>query len=291
MFRYGTILPTFALASLMVVGLATEGRAQTANDVVCNKCVDKRDLAKNAVARNKIKRNAVTGAKVKDGSIELKDLSPALRQMIANLQVLADLAAFITVDEVETDLNGDGVIDPSTERLPRILIEGANVQIINGDPSESTNSRNGLGNLIVGYNEPRIGNIRVCSDGQFIDNDPGTGCEANGHIWAFNHKSGSHNLIVGPENAYSRTGGTVLGASNAINREGASVTGGFRNLASGSHSSVSGGDENFARGDRSSATGGNENIASGPRSTVGGGINSFTDVTGEWVAGGLSSNP
>ena len=137
-----------------------------------------------------------------------------------------------------------------------IRFTGVNVQIVNGlgatngfpddsasvDPAQTTT--NGLGNLIVGYNE-LIG--------------PGD-------------RTGSHNMVVGVGHSYSSLGGLVVGFENTISGHYSSVTGGRSNEASGELSSVSGGEGNVARGARSSVGGGGRNEARGERSSISGGV-------------------
>ncbi len=143
MFRYLKILPVLALAGTLGLLHMPGAAAQTATDLDCNKCVGAKDLARKAVTKSRIKKNAVTGRKIKDGTVGLADLSAAVQQLIADLQArvaaleaqagfVADLAAFVTVDEVATDLDGDGMIDPVSELLPRVLFEGVNLQVVNG---------------------------------------------------------------------------------------------------------------------------------------------------------------
>lgn len=123
-----------------------------------------------------------------------------------------------------------------------MFITGANLHIVNGQGTTAT--ANGLGNLIVGYNELRsVGNDR----------------------------SGSHNIVVGAENNFSRFGGLVVGNSNTISGDYASVSGGSGNIASGANSSVSGGALNTASGANSWVSGGGFNAASGDNASVGGG--------------------
>lgn len=117
-----------------------------------------------------------------------------------------------------------------------VLFSGANVQIVNG--MGSTDTLNGLGNLIVGYNEPRGSDNAICSDGEYDNKED---CEYHVEVWAVNHKSGSHNIVGGEGNAYSSYGGLIVGYWNAINNAHASVTGGQGNTASGFESSVTGG--------------------------------------------------
>src|SRR5262245_9593149 len=94
-----------------------------------------------------------------------------------------------------------------------LMLTGANLRIVNG--LGSTETTNGVGNLIVGYNEPR-------------------GFEPDVH-------TGSQNVVVGPQHNFSSFGGLVVGLQNEISGQYASVSGGARNHASGDSASVSGG--------------------------------------------------
>jgi hypothetical protein len=98
--------------------------------------------------------------------------------------------------------------DATTNEL---IITGANLRIVNG--LGSTDTTNGLGNVIVGYNE-----------GRGRDN-----------------RTGSHNVVVGQRNNFSSFGGLVVGDFNEISGNFASVSGGAFNTASGANASVSGG--------------------------------------------------
>jgi len=71
-----------------------------------------------------------------------------------------------------------------------ITISGANLHIVNG--LGATDTTNGLGNLIVGYNEHR----------------PPTALPPTTDI-----RTGSHNVVVGREHNFSRFGGLVVGDS------------------------------------------------------------------------------
>jgi hypothetical protein len=113
-----------------------------------------------------------------------------------------------------------------------VTLTGYNLQIVNG--TNSTGTINGLGNLIVGYNESRQNFGSASAD----------------------NRTGSHNLIVGYANNYSSFGGLVAGDFNNISNDVATVTGGEGNTASGLRSSVSGGEANVASGIISSVTGG-----------------------------------
>jgi hypothetical protein len=158
-----------------------------------------------------------------------------------------------------------------------VVFEGCNVHIRSGaGATDDGGVLTGLGNLIIGYNE---------------DTDPP------------NERTGSHNLIIGPQHTYSSYGGVVAGSRNTISGEHASVSGGSFNTASGERASVSGGQGNTASGTGASVSGGSfntasgrlagvsggtENLASGATASVSGGSGRRAEVNNEWVAGGLS---
>jgi hypothetical protein len=140
-----------------------------------------------------------------------------------------------------------------------VFLSGANLHIVNGQGG--TDTINGLGNLIVGYNEAR---------GDGTDN-----------------RTGSHNLVVGNWNNYSSFGGLVGGRYNEISGAYASVSGGDTNTASDYAASVSGGFGNTASGELSSVSGGASNTASGPYASVSGGNGRSAWEEYDWWAGGL----
>jgi trimeric autotransporter adhesin len=144
-----------------------------------------------------------------------------------------------------------------------VVITGANLRIVNG--LGATDTTNGLGNLIVGYNELRGGDVPPFSD----------------------KRTGSHNVVVGSQNNFSSFGGLVVGLFNEISGEFASVSGGGSgNTASGNFSSVSGGGNNTASGDSSSVSGGALNTASGGASSVSGGFQNKASGGASSVSGG-----
>jgi hypothetical protein len=153
-----------------------------------------------------------------------------------------------------------------------VVITGANLRIVNGlgrtDCGEQTgepipNCPNGLGNLIVGYNEERSGGD--------------------------DRRTGSHNVVLGTFNNFSRFGGVVAGLANEISGDFASVYGGVVNRASGEQSVVSGGDNNTASGRRSWVGGGILNRASGSGSSVTGGRSGVASGIFAAVSGGISN--
>jgi hypothetical protein len=163
-----------------------------------------------------------------------------------------------------------------------LRFSGMNVQIVNG--RGATNTINGLGNLIIGYDEVNTWtDLATCSNGYWKDQ---ISCEGNGEIWSHTHKSGSHFLVTGYKNSYSRFGGIVSGQQNFATGTHATVTGGVYNTASGHNSSVTGGRHNTAGGTSSSVSGGYENTASVSYSSVSGGSRNIASGATSSVSGG-----
>ena len=166
-----------------------------------------------------------------------------------------------------------------------VVITGANLRIVNGLGSTSCtdaqgnpipNCPNGLGNLIVGYNEPRQGdptcpptdrNFSACTD----------------------TRTGSHSVVVGSELNFSMFGGLVVGFRNEISGPFASVSGGSENRASGPSASVSGGEDNTARGENASVSGGEANFADADESSVSGGVGNRASGGESSVSGGVNN--
>lgn len=178
----------------------------------------------------------------------------------------------------------------SVNNQPTVRFEGVNVQIVNG--LNATNSVNGTGNLLVGYDEVRANGISVCSIGTNAIGTPitdATACATAGGVFAVNHKTGSHNLVVGSQHNYSRFGGAVFGQVNTVNGNFATVSGGQGNSASGDSASVSGGSSNRASGSRASVIGGSVNTASGDIASVSGGSGNTASGFLASVSGGSSN--
>jgi hypothetical protein len=126
-----------------------------------------------------------------------------------------------------------------------VTLTGVNLHIVNGlGSTDCTDAQdqpipdcpNGLGNLIVGYNELRgEGDVRT----------------------------GSHNVVVGERHSFSRFGGLVVGDRNTISGDFAVVSGGDSNTASGGYAVVSGGGGNTASGFLAAVSGGQNRTAKG----------------------------
>jgi trimeric autotransporter adhesin len=190
-----------------------------------------------------------------------QNLGDRLADLEDTLRKLKKLLAHITIAKDD-------------EGRPEIILSGVNLRIVNGLGSTDCqrpegpfpDCPNGLGNLIVGYNELRE---------TFPDEE-----DTN------NVRTGSHNVVVGQEHNFSSVGGIVVGAFNTIGNAFASVSGGRRNTAMGRDSSVSGGENNTASGDSSAISGGQFNTASGFVPTISGGENNMALGFAATVSGG-----
>lgn len=231
----------------------------------------------------------------------LSSTAQAQRPSIAALQsqLTAQQAQIATLQsQVMPNMAGYVTMDVSTPSRPTLRVAGANVQVVNG--TGGTTNVNGLGNVILGYNETNANALTICSDGTYTN---AVGCFGHG-TWGANQHTGSHNLVIGTGHSYTSYGGLIAGELNVINRAFASVSGGDSNAASGQNSNASGGEVNTASGNYSSVSGGANNTASGALSVVSGGqlnnaSGSLSNVSGgfnrsasgtfDWVAGTLHS--
>jgi hypothetical protein len=136
---------------------------------------------------------------------------------------------------------------------PTLTISGANLQVVNG--TGQTWQDNGLGNLILGYDEY-----------------PGT-------------QTGSHDLLLGWGQTFTSHGGIIGGRSNTLSGE-ASVVFGFGNVASGGVSAVLGGFGNTASGIEATVSGGDGNTASGNLASVSGGESNTASGFSSAILGG-----
>ncbi|NNF97890.1 MAG: hypothetical protein HKM93_00785 [Desulfobacteraceae bacterium] len=226
---------------------------------------------------------------------ELQAIITTQAETIAALQNRLDTVETSEVMALDDYLTVDDIGDP---RGAMIQLSGVNLQITNG--LGSTNTINGLGNLIIGYDEVnRIRSIYRCSNGDYTDQ---ASCEGADESWSNSHKTGSHYLVTGFGNNYSQYGGMVAGQSNFATGRYGTVTCGWGNTASGANSSVSGGRSNTSDGYCSNVSGGAENSATVESSSVSGGYQNtarggYSSISGgrdrgttgqfDWIAGGL----
>jgi hypothetical protein len=123
---------------------------------------------------------------------------------------------------------------------PTVQFSGVNVQLVNGEGK--TELVNGEGNLVIGYDE-NVGRAQT----------------------------GSHNLILGEEQAFTSFGGLVAGFGNTISGREATVSGGALNTASGFYTAVTGGMRNTAKVEAASVQGGDLNLAESRFASIFGG--------------------
>jgi len=171
-----------------------------------------------------------------------------------------------------------------------IRMSGVNLQIVNGlgatnglptDPSSTDPAltrTNGLGNLIVGYDE--VAGVRPSP-----------------------FRTGSHNIVLGQRQSYTSFGGLLGGRGNTVAAPYGSIVGGEDNLVDAAFSAilgglrnkaidscwnaVGGGADNVAQGQYSWVAGGQFNTAVGDHSAVGGGLGRRAVGPHDWVAGSL----
>lgn len=139
-----------------------------------------------------------------------------------------------------------------------------NLQIVNG--MGETDTTNGCGNLIIGYNE-----LPPASSGW-----PST-------------RTGSHNLILGRFHSHASYAGLLSGEMNLIsaNAPSSCVVGGSEGSANADRVVVVGGHENKANSDRCVIIGGFDNGANGGHlSVVAGGTNNRADAPSSCILGG-----
>jgi len=177
------------------------------------------------------------------------DDTPLEARLATLEEIIEELTSYLTIDE-GSNING---LAP-----PHVIITGANLHIRSG--AGEYGEANGLGNLVVGYNEAATADTTK--------------------------RNGSHNLVVGPEHEYPSLGGLVAGLANKVFGQYSTVTGGYDHLAEGYLSSISGGYRNEAPGEYASVSGGLLNIASGPAATVTGGAENTASGVESSVNGG-----
>lgn len=206
------------------------------------------------ITSGKIKATQIDGAITRDAELNaairaaMKKQSEALSRALKKPQVKIGGPDPAYVKKLEKRI---ATLEKSIKKLSNLLqgvsrqkneltFSGINIHLVNGT-GNTEGKVNGLGNLIVGYNEPRTG----------------------GHVAKH---TGSHNVIIGSMHSYSSYGGLVAGSTNTI---------------SGKYSAVSGGQWNTASGDYSSVGGGHLSSAKGKYATVNGGLSSSaTDENG-----------
>jgi hypothetical protein len=230
-------------------------------------------------------RDTALDARVED----LENRLAAAQTTIASLQTqMAYVSGAVTAISSNHALALDPylTVDASGGK-PVAVLSGINLQIVNG-AGTALLKENGLGNLIIGYNE-RGGGREHCSkgtDAPFVPIVEAGACAAAGGTWGAELRTGSHYIVVGPYNDYTALGGVVFGTGNISDGQGANVLGGGGNEAAEWYATITGGSANSARGVFASAVGGFHNIVQGQSAVaVGGGGNTVTGSDAVAVGG------
>lgn len=156
------------------------------------------------------------------------------------------------------------VLELDRARCRTVRIKG-NLQIVNG--MGRTDTTNGCGNLILGYNE-----LPPAALG-----------------WP-NTRTGSHNLVIGRYHSHASYGGLLAGEMNLIsaNAPASCVVGGSEGTANADRVVIAGGHEGKANAERSVIIGGFDNGASpgAARAVVVGGTNNRAEAGSSCIFGG-----
>jgi len=156
-------------------------------------------------------------ANIATNTYDLNDSNGRLQYFVNLLNARIDPIETKTADMSIVHLTYNGT-SYKTVRFSHV-----NVQIVNGTGATDRAENGlllgeGLGNLIIGYNEQA----------------PDTNVYPS-------LRTGFHNLIIGKINNYTSYGGAVFGKFNRITKKYATVTGGYDNEATKPYSSISGG--------------------------------------------------
>ena len=154
--------------------------------------------------------------------------------------------------------------------LPTVKVSGANLQVVNG--SGAIQNLNGLGNVIIGYDE-HAADIKQTGSHNLVIGDRQTFTS-----WA--------GLLAGSKNSVTAPLGVAFGFGNEVKGRWGTVTGGFFNVAGGEGSSISGGSQSEAKAGISSISGGFNNSADGEWGSVSGGIGNVAGGQYAAVSGG-----
>lgn len=146
---------------------------------------------------------------------------------------------------------------------PALIVSGANFHINNG--SGLTGIVNGVGNLVIGYDEEQTSFDDFCSNGE-LDDEPA--CLDANETWGISQKTGSHNIVVGSRHSYTQHSGIVAGFNNSLTGSESVMLGGTINLNRGFRSTIVGGSFNEAGDFFSNIFGGSENTAFGFGTTI-----------------------
>jgi len=177
---------------------------------------------------------------------DIESIIDGLYDDMGDIESIPGLADYVSVDDATNT----------------VLFSGANVQVVNGAGSSMIDDNlNGLGNLIIGYNSARF----TWSAEEVVS-----------------QRTGAHNLVMGPYNAYTNHYGIAHGFWNEAHGRYAVTIAGQYHQATGEGAVTIAGQYNVVEGEDSAAVGGSNNHISGERATSSGGTNN--DITGRGAA-------
>ncbi|NTS77500.1 hypothetical protein HR060_11565 [Catenovulum sp. SM1970] len=243
--------------------------------------------------------------------------------LLVSLSALSMSAAALTAEQ-ESKLRD--VLGCLSQSDATVRVDGCNLQIING--GGFTRHKNGLGNMIVGYNNQAsapsvpdfsndgshnfvLGHSHIyTSTGNFIAGTRhevyGTSGFVTGHFGTTtqhnntiaggknNHSHGIFSAVLGGQNNGVQNGSqssvVIGGELNRVNSFWTSVSGGFANFVDGQRGSVSGGRFNRIpfEGNQGTIVGGEQNTVSNEAASILGGKGNNAGGFTSTIGGGLN---
>jgi outer membrane murein-binding lipoprotein Lpp len=137
------------------------------------------------------------GNPIEELEAEMAALAARLAELETDFEAVAALQTRVAeLKTTNAELQARLACVSGTSNAWDLFLEGCNVHV--RDASGGTDSTSGQGNLIIGYDE------------------------------GFGGKSGTHNLVVGPNHTYTSWGGVLFGQRNAVTAPAASALAGER---------------------------------------------------------------
>jgi hypothetical protein len=188
-------------------------------------------------------------------SASVKNECPTTGATNYKTETLPDTAELEALDQILPHVK---YVENGVDSKPTIQFSGVNVQVVNGEGK--TASTNGEGNLVLGYDENE----------------------------SARNQNGSHNLVLGSEQAFTSYAGIIGGHDNVIAAPFASVLSGFEDDASAEDAVVVTGEADNALGKYAGVFTGNGNLAEGLGSVIVGGDNSAAGTEGAILGGSVN---
>lgn len=191
--------------------------------------------------------------------VQQEQIASLEEQLLGQEQAIASLAPLLSLVPVA---------ERSSFGQDTWNLSGLNVRLDNG-AGTTYGASNGLGNLILGYNESEGGHRDA--EGNFMDGEV---------------RVGSHNLVVGAGHTYGSNGSLLGGYNNSLFGQGSAILSGQASLATGTWSAILGGLDNRATATNTCISGGHSNTASGDRASVSGGLLNISAGIATSILGG-----